>query len=62
MLMEELVDLVMQETMTASTTRSVFYFPLPLHACSGDTIDTVRGEVTCHSRIYIGSRESLHWW
>jgi hypothetical protein len=38
MLMEELVDLGTQETTTVSMTRSVFYFPLALHACSGDSI------------------------
>jgi len=60
MLMEEPVDLVTQETTTVSTIRSVFYFPLTLHACSGDSINTVRGEVTCHGRLIFGSWESLH--
>ena len=53
MLMEVLVDSVTQETTTVSTTRSVFYFPLLLHACSGDLVNMVPGEVTCHGRFHI---------
>jgi hypothetical protein len=59
MLMEELVDSGTQETMTVSTTRSVFYFPFPFTCMQMDTHYRTRGG-NLPWYAFIWSQESLH--